>query len=266
MSMINEQLYNAANVIDNALNQYKTDFSAFKNKLKKLTKKGINSEQFRNYRLNYFYRTSTTLSMIEALVKSISLNPNVSPSTLSFVTETYRDELGESTNGKSHKELLEFAYNIHGRIVFGLEQENIDVPSDAKNLLRASKKYRDIQAMLYTSDKIPEALGAFLAQESAAQSMLVLFYEVFFLPFKEKYTGAEYRFEDVTLYFTAHICGVEEEHAERARQCALNECKTLNDLMLLKSSIDSFNKAQLNLWDSLFLDIRSQEVRLEVAF
>jgi hypothetical protein len=227
--------------------------------LKSCSEEGFTPMQYQIYRENYFFRTFYTIPSIASLVAAAANNADIE--TLITAGENLYEELGSGNPNKIHSILMLSSHNFHGMRVFGLPSISIKKIPHLSFIIDEAKMFTKKEQELYTSSNYSVTLGAAVAHEMAANSMLINFYESFFLPYKNYYSCKE--FYNLSEYFLVHICGLEENHAQNARLAAkkwATDKKNLNDIGC--GSVD-FLSIQEALWDGLYLKIENASVEGE---
>lgn len=208
------------------------------------SKVGFTAAQFSLYRDNYFYRTYRTVPCIAKVVESASKAADYI--TLSSAASNLFEESGSGQAQKSHPELLLYSHNQHAERVFQLPPTTLIASLDSSHILPEAREFTNVQSSLYYSFNHIEVLGANYAQEEAATEMLTSFMSAFFEPYQSYYNNGD--FKNLIEYFICHIDGLEERHADDARNCLLQWCKTEKDLEIAINSINKILSAQSNLW------------------
>jgi hypothetical protein len=203
--------------------------------------------QYQIYRDNHLYRTLGVLpALAQALEKAAWLGDH---QTVSDLGKTIYEECGETRT--PHLRLLEDAFNLHGKMVFGLSPITMQEAEHSPYLLGEAVAFRNVQKEIFTHGSYPALLAATYVREAAAQLMLKNFYESIFLPYREYYQRLGVDFSPVEKFFACHIDGVEEEHAEHALRDALSACRSENDLARFKDGAAKLLGAQADLWEAL---------------
>jgi pyrroloquinoline quinone (PQQ) biosynthesis protein C len=240
--------FNSFNIqIQEEFEKYESRSAIFFDYLKEQSKVGFTKEQFEVYRDNYFSRTYQTIICVAKVVISAALNEDYI--TLNSAGKNCFEETGSGIKGKTHPELLLYSHNKHAATVFGLGNISFTDSLKSPNVLDATKTFTKTQLSLYSSLNHIEVLAANYAQEEAATKMLRTFMTCFFEPYRHLYPESEY--EDVTEYFTCHLNGLEERHADEAKFCLLQQCNTSNDEEMALASISKMLKAQSDMWVGL---------------
>lgn len=214
--------------------------------------------QFAFFRANYFYRTQTTIAMIERVREAAQRNHDLR--TLHLVNQTLDEELGGGDPSAAHSRLLESSHNRHASVVFGLPPLSLHQAHASPLIIDAARTFRGEQARLYDCKSYALVLGASLAQETAALDMLRQFLHSLFTPYAKRYPSVS-AFKQVRLYFDCHINGVEQDHAERARGGARSACRTNSDLHDMRRGLTGFLSAQAQLWNAMLAGLRALDVQ-----
>ncbi len=241
----------ARRAIDQSLKVYFAKFRRFSEQMEILAAKGVSKRQYRVYRDNYLFRTATTLPCLKEGYK-ICLQHSVDPRIVELLEVTISEEQGFGVPSAEHPKLLLSSHNMHGKVIYGLEDTTFSDVELSPMILNAVRTYRITQVNLYSSNSPLTVIGAFVAQESVAESMINLFYKVFFLPLYSRYSGSRFT-DDVAPYFETHLAGVEAEHSKRSKLCAEFACKTATDVITLRDAADLLLNAQAKIWDEMFV-------------
>jgi hypothetical protein len=243
-----ESIVNNLNKLLSAeLNTYKKNSLELADYLGKRANLGFTRAQFLLYRDNYFFRTYRTVPCISQLAESASLNGDYF--TLQRAASNLFEESGANVTGKSHPELLMFSHNTHAAKIFDIGKLNLIDSLSSTHILPETRQFTQTQLALYHSLNHMEVLGANYAQEEAATDMLNLFLSAFFAPYQSFYEEKEY--QTLIEYFTCHVDGLEERHADEAKECLLQWCKQKHDVQIAVAAVSRILEAQSNLWLSL---------------
>jgi hypothetical protein len=215
------------------------------------TSSGLTPRQFELYRTNFFCRTKETIPSVARVI--IAAANNQDTKTLASAGRNIFEETGEGNHSLAHSHLLEHSHNIHGRTVFGLGGFRLRESSGSQLLVPACHDFIAEQRALYTDPSYATVLGTGFAHEFAADPMLSGFFKGFFLPYKGYYAGDT--FSQVSKYFDVHLGGVEERHAQDAREALMRACKIVDDLRAVKKGAFGFLDIQATLWDGLLVAI-----------
>ncbi|MBY0461722.1 MAG: iron-containing redox enzyme family protein [Alphaproteobacteria bacterium] len=217
--------------------------------LRDLSKRGMTAKQFYIYRDNYLFRTFNTIpSLSYVLIKAAH---HCDFRTLASVGRNLYEETGGGISKESHSFLLDHSHNTHGEIVFCLESLPLKNIHQSSVILDETYYFVEEQQKLYTSSHYGEVLGAMFGQEMAADSMLRVFYQTLFLPYKRYYSDG--KFEDVQEYFLCHLNGVEARHGQDAREAAFRFCQNEQDVEIVLKATNAFLDIQASLWDGLLM-------------
>jgi hypothetical protein len=235
--------------IKEQLQVYRTKSAGLFDYLRSRSEGGFDSIQFACYRANYFYRTYGTIPSICLLVKAAAEQED--EYTLKNAGQNLKEELGLIKDGKkSHAALLRFSHNTHGERVFKIPPISLQDSFNSSYILSATQLFRKIQQELYSSHNYIEILAASYAQEEAATEMLNIFLNSFFKPYAFHYRD-ENEFSEIIEYFTCHLDGLEERHAENAKRCLFGRCNCMNDQGIAIKAIERMLNAQSNMWNEL---------------
>lgn len=224
------------------------------NSLKELSD-NMTIDQFRFIRDNFLYRTFTTRDCVEKVLLSSQKNQDKSGIELAGLNLFQED--GENVPDKSHKKLMVQAWNAYGTFIMGEDAVDNNEHSieeglkSSKYLLDEVKRYRVIQNNLYGSHDHITVIATSYAQESVAEDMLEMFYETLFLAKEREFEKKGADFSAVTEYFSVHLDGTEQEHAQNARTVLKNNCKTQQDAQKAIMAIQTFLNAQSHIWNAL---------------
>ncbi|MCA0458775.1 MAG: hypothetical protein LCI00_32785 [Chloroflexi bacterium] len=216
---------------------------------------GFTPTQFAIYRDNFFYRTINTIPSITKVLLAAAYHEDIE--TLADAGKNLFDETGSGNHSMVHSSLLVTSHNVHAKKVFGLKPISLIDAQTSIHILDVAKAFCEKQRMLYENSSYPIVLAASYAQETAATSMLTTFYEHFFCSYKGFYSQKE--FETLTIYFSCHINGVEKDHAEKAQRALLRACNTKSDIEFVLWSVNTFLRAQSDLWNGLLRAMISVE-------
>lgn len=200
--------------------------------------------QFIVYRDNYFFRTYETIECVAKVI--ISAKRHEDYITLRSAGSNCYEESGSNIAHKSHPELLLYSHNNHSERIFGVKGISLSESATSPNILEETREFRKIQKALYESSNHIEVLAVNYAQEEAAKAMLQIFREAFFEPYRHSYSNKE--FNDITEYFSCHLNGLEERHADEAKYCLFKRCNTAKDLEIAVASISKILSAQRKMW------------------
>jgi hypothetical protein len=218
--------------------------------------KKISPVQYQIYRDNHFFRT---LGVLPALARALEVAAwRGDHQTVSDLGKTIFEECGETK--MPHLYLLEEAFNLHGKTIFGLAPIKMQDAEFSPYLLDEAKRFRQVQKDIFAHGGYPELLAATCVRERAAQTMLTNFYEALFLPYGEQYRQIRVDFGPIRQFFTSHIEGVEDEHALHAMRDALSACRDKNDLQLFKDGVKKLLSAQADLWQALYQRMREESL------
>ncbi|WP_234498069.1 iron-containing redox enzyme family protein [Vibrio maritimus] len=200
------------------------------------------------FRANFFYRTELTVKGIaHVCARSASVNDM---DTLILFSYILSEETGMGNKTHCHEVFMENALNLFGSVEFDLPPLSVRQASSSPCILPETLAYRErIQALI--TDSYPRMLGVAVALETHADKMLTAFREAFRLS-RDKLDADRYK-KEVEVYFNAHVDnGVEERHAEDARQCAINNCKSKEDLNEIMYGAIEMLKIQQTMWLAMY--------------
>lgn len=203
--------------------------------------------QYQIYRDNHLYRTLGVLPALAQALEAAAWRGD--HQTVSNLGKTVYEECGESRT--PHLRLLEDAFNLHGVTIYGLSPITMQEAANSPYLLSETIAFRQIQIEIFTNGKYPTLLAATYVRETAAQAMLTHFYEGIFKPWEGHYNKISVDFGPIRKFFAGHIEGVEEEHAEHAKNDALRACCCEDDFVAFKDGASRLINAQLKLWGAL---------------
>jgi pyrroloquinoline quinone (PQQ) biosynthesis protein C len=231
-------------LIQQELENYRNRCSDFYAYLYEQANQGFTKEQIVLFRDNYFYRTMQTAICVAKVVEAALKNADYL--TAQSAVRNLVEELGSNKPNKTHPELLMYSHNEHFNKCFGVNRISLIESLSSPNILDETKNFTKIQLSLYESSNYIEVLAANYAQEEAATKMLDTFYNTLFVPFRNKYSKKE--FKELTAYFTCHLDGLEERHADDAKNCLFNQCKSVSDVEIAINAISKILKAQSQIW------------------
>ncbi len=233
--------------IQQAIASYETKSNVLFQYLEEKSKAGWTKLQFLLYRDNYFFRTYETIECVAKVI--ISAKRHEDFITLRSAGNNCYEESGSNIDRKSHPELLLYSHNRHSERIFGIQGISLRDSLNSPNVLAETKELRKIQYALYESLNHIEVLAANYAQEAAATAMLAIFMKSFFEPYRSYYSNKEYR--EITEYFHCHLDGLEERHADEAKYCLFQQCKTFKDIETAIATINKLLAAQSTMWIAL---------------
>lgn len=239
---------------EDAFAQYRRAVAPLFDYLRARARVGFTAAQFRLYRDNYFYRTNTTAAVVARIAYLAAARRD--RVTLATAAKNLFEETGEGIPDRSHPLLLEQSHNAVAGQVFGLPPLGLDAADESPLLLAEARDYRERQRRLVEEGDYLTALGASYTQETMATDMLRGFYDTLFVPYRERLAGT---FALVSMYFTVHLDGVEEEHGRHAREAVCRACRTDADRQSAFAGIRGFLDAQRNLWTALHRALVAEE-------
>lgn len=225
------------------------DHEIFQNNyFKHLTTKPWTAESYILFRDNFFYRTELTVKGIAQVCSRSAFQNDMD--TLVLFTHILSEETGMGEKAKCHEIFMENALNLFGSTEFSLPKMKVQQAKNSDQIIPETLQYRDTIQGLITGS-YPRMLGAVMALENHADKMLTIFREAF--RFNNKNLDPEVFIKKVEIYFNAHIeNGVEDRHAQDAKQCVHNNCNSQEDLDEIKFGATETLKAQLKMWNAMF--------------
>lgn len=223
--------------------------------LKECAKEGFTPKQYQIYRDNYLFRTFYTIPSVALLTLSAALNLDME--TLASAGKNLYEETGCGDYLKTHSALLQVSHNTHAKVVFGLEPISLKDATRSDLITSEARYFVQNEMKLYKNDEYGVVIGAGYAHETAANSMLINFYESFFACYKGYYT--EEAFNNLVEYFQVHINGLEENHANDAKRAAKKTCSSQLGLNAVIQGAYSFLDGQAYLWDGLHVELKKAE-------
>ncbi len=249
--VITDSTVSLAATFDPLFAEYNVRIENFTSFLDNRTQSGFNPVQFEVFRDNYFYRTRTTVEGVARAALSAAVNND--RFALCCLAQNLNDESGRGAVTMNHQQLMEEAFNFHGRLVFGVDPISVQQAESSSRVLSQSREYRRVHRRLLSSDNHVEVLAASYAQEQAANGMLSLFQKTFFVPYRGYYQ--ESQFAPTMRYFSEHLDGVEEKHGEMAWLSLMPHLDTTSKRSLAMKAVETFLTAQANLWDALQFEL-----------
>jgi len=155
-----------------------------------------------------------------------------------------------SNKAYCHEFFMENALNLYGEAEFSLAPIKVQEAKHSDYIIPETIAYREgIQELL--NDSYPRMLGVAMALETHADIMLTNFRNAFRK--NRKNLPEDVYHNKVEVYFNSHVeNGVEERHAEDARMCVINNCKTQEDYKDIKDGALGAIKVQQNMWDAMY--------------
>lgn len=213
-----------------------------------LTNKHWSPESYTLFRDNFFYRTELTVKGIAQVCARSAFQNDMD--TLVLFTHILSEETGMGNKAKCHEIFMENALNLFGISEFNLPEMKVQQAKNSDQIIPETLQYRDTIQGLITGS-YPRMLGAVMALENHADKMLTVFREAF--RFNNKKLDANLFVNKVEIYFNAHIeNGVEDRHAQDAKQCVHNNCNSRDDLNEIIFGANETLKAQLKMWNAMF--------------
>ena len=203
---------------------------------------------FDAYRQVFFYRTATTARSV-ALVH-LAAASRLDIRTMAGSAQNAFEESGCGDPASSHIRLLEDSHNRLAADVYDLPALAVADSDSFPRLTEAVREFRSTQFELYSSHDYCVVLGTSYAQEAAAVDMLQAILDYVFQPHVSHYSHSTYA--ELTKYFTLHLGGVEQQHAEFARQAIAERYETnYGGWRLALGGAQTFLSAQTAVWSSL---------------
>lgn len=255
-----EALTSFAATFDPFFAEYTLRIESFATFLNDRIQSGFNPVQFEIFRDNYFYRTKTTVEGVARAALSAAVNND--RYALCCLAQNLNDESGRGAVTMNHQQLMEEAFNFHGRLVFGVDPSSVQQAESSSRILSQSREYRSVHRRLLSSDNHVEVLAASYAQEQAANGMLSLFHKVFFVSYRGYYLDSQYA--PTMRYFSEHLDGVEEKHGEMAWLSLMPHLDSVSKRSLAMKAVETFLTIQANLWDALQFELE-QTVDISAA-
>ena len=197
---------------------------------------------------NYWARTRRTATMVALSL----LRANTLPARVEIVKNLY-SELGGGDVHKVHSVLLRsYLLDVLSRLA---KRPYSLAELEAVPVLPSTQLFIEEQEALYAPHGLgrPDSyvLGALLAQEWLAYSMLTRLYEGA-RNYQHLYTHND-EFHEQCEYFHVHIGEAEKEHKVQAVKAAALECCTEQDLEGLKVGFNRFLSITENYWNGMAL-------------
>jgi hypothetical protein len=204
-------------------------------------------ETYALHRANFFYRTELTVKGIAHICSRAAVEND--QATLILFAYILNEETGNGDPQLCHEKLMEQSHNLYAKSEFSLPELLVNEAKESELIIEETLQYRDRVNELITAS-YPRMLGVAMALESHADHMLHKFRGAFRKNLKKLDNNI---FEkNIEIYFNCHIDnGVEERHAEDARRCVINNCKTNQDLSEIIFGAEEMLKAQTNMWNAL---------------
>jgi len=225
------------------------DHEIFQNNyFKHLTSKLWTPESYILFRDNFFYRTELTVKGIAQVCSRSAFENDMD--TLILFTHILSEETGMGEKERCHEIFMENALNLFGATEFKLPKMKVQQAKHSDRIITETLQYRDTIQSLITGS-YARMLGTVMALENHADKMLTVFREAF--RFNNKNLDLKEFVQKVEIYFNAHIeSGVEDRHAQDAKQCVHNNCNSQKDLDEIKHGANETLKAQLKMWNAMF--------------
>ncbi len=260
-SSLRKEAEDYAAKIGDEFDRHPANHAPFFDYLNQIPQEGINSKQFLALRDNYLVRTEGTFFSV--MQKAIHIAKKGNYDLLPLVMRNAAEE-GGASDDKPHMALLEKAFNIFGRRVFGVSDSSIVEAKKSEFLVDEVNEFRKKQDEIYklSNEQVgnEEITGRYFAHEKAAVKMLGVFKQLF-VAYKHYFNDSEYK--EMMQYFDAHIpegkSGVEERHGSDAfLVVAAAIYSAINDPLEKDRVIGELSKggkemldAQENLWKAI---------------
>lgn len=213
-----------------------------------LAKNKWTPESYALFRANFFYRTELTVKGIaQVCARSAEVNDM---DTLILFSYILGEETGMGNKAHCHEIFMENALNLFGAMEFDLAPLKVVDAKNSRYILPETLAYRERVTSLL-SNSYQRMLGVAMALETHADHMLKAFREGFRLT--RQHLDKEQYLNKVEIYFNAHVDnGVEERHAEDARQCVINNCLSQSDLNEIMFGANEMLKVQEQMWQAMY--------------
>jgi hypothetical protein len=202
---------------------------------------------FDTFRQNYFFRTKTTPGSVARVLLAAARQLDLD--TMADAALNIYQEAGSGDPAAAHLRLLEYSHNRLAADVYDLPPLSIADAETFPLVVAATREFRRTQLELYSADDYCLVLGASYAQESAAVDMLQAVLDFMFAPHSDRYPAPE--FADLVEYFTCHLDGVEEQHAQNALGALARNCRTTGDTQSALDGARRFLAVQSGIWSAL---------------
>lgn len=213
------------------------------------TKWGPNTYEL--HRANFFYRTELTVKAIAHVCSRAAAQED--QNTLILFSHVLNEECGNGNPSHCHAVLMEQAHNLFGQTEFALAPILVKEAKNHPLIIPETQHYREKLQELITGN-YQCMLGALVFLESHAEKMLQIC-RTAFRASHQHMDVSEYH-KKVEIYFNCHLDnGVEERHAQDARQCVLNNYHDNHDFAEIKYGAEEAAQAQLNMWNGLYKKI-----------
>lgn len=200
------------------------------------------------FRANFFFRTELTVKGIAHVCSRSAAVNDID--TLILFSYILGEETGMGCKNHCHETLMENALNWFGFHEYGLDALSVNNASASSYILNETLQYRDrIQELI--SDSYPIMLGVVMALETHADIMLLAFREAFRL--NRTKSEKDTYLKIVEIYFNAHLDnGIEERHAEDAKQCVINNCRNDENLQEIIYGATEMLSVQEAMWNAMY--------------
>jgi len=207
-----------------------------------------NASTYELHRANFFYRTDLTVKAIAQACSRAALQDDMD--TLVLFSQILSEECGNGNVLRHHGLLMAQAHNIFGRVEFAVPQLPLKEAKMHPLIMEETQQYRDTMQELINGS-YPCLLGTLMFLEKHAEIMLLAF-RTAFRKNHQQMEVSEYQ-KKVEIYFNCHLDnGLEERHAEDARQCVLNNYHNNYDFSEIRYGAVEAADAQFNMWDALY--------------
>lgn len=225
-----------------------------------LQNKRWSPDTYELHRANFFYRTELTVKAIAHVCSRAAAQED--QNTLILFSHVLNEECGNGNPLNCHAVLMEQAHNLFGQVEFALAPLLIKEAKNHPLIIPETQQYREkLQQLITGSYKC--MLGALVFLELHAEKMLQ-YCRTAFRASHRHMDAAEYR-KKVEVYFNCHLDnGVEERHAQDARQCVLNNYHNNHDFAEIRYGAEEAAQSQLTMWNALYRE--AQAVSYENKF
>lgn len=215
----------------------------------------INSEwdkdTYELHRANFLYRTELTVKAIALVCHRAAQEDD--QKTLLLFSFILNEECGNGRPEHCHEVLMEKAHNLFAERVFGLGPLLVNDAKFSPLIIAGTEHYRKTMQDL-CSGSYQRMLGVAMALESHAEKMLT-HCRTAFRKFKHHFDEKEF-VRNIESYFNCHLNnGVEERHAEDARECVRLNCRSEADYREIEAGANAALDVQLAMWEEMFQNV-----------
>lgn len=204
-------------------------------------------ESYALHRANFFYRTELTVKAIALMCARAAEQED--QRTLILFSYILNEECGNGDAAQCHAVLMERSHNIFGEVVFGLEPLAITASKHSPLIIEGTERYRQ-RLLELSSASYQRMLGVAMALESHAEKMLA-HCRAAFRAHAEHFDAPRF-VSEVEVYFNSHLNdGVEQRHADDARDCARRNCRSPADFAEIACGARGVMEVQLAMWQEL---------------